>query len=189
MRVYHASAEAIPCPDIRHGRKNADFGQEFYVTGDADFAARWARGGPDGRAVLNCYELELEGLDCVSLSRDEAWFDYIFANRAAKAERYPRADVIMGPIANDTLYETYGIITSGYLSRETATRLLQIGPEFMQLALKSDRAKAALTFLEAKPISAQEIRSKAEQVKKEQEAYQAAFARVLEECRKEGESP
>ncbi|MDC7301289.1 DUF3990 domain-containing protein [Agathobacter ruminis] len=29
-------------PDIHCGRKNADFGQGFYLTGDVDFAHRWA---------------------------------------------------------------------------------------------------------------------------------------------------
>ena len=30
-------------PDITIGRKNADFGQGFYLTDDLDFTRRWAR--------------------------------------------------------------------------------------------------------------------------------------------------
>ena len=34
------------------------------------------------------------------------------------------ADVIIGPIANDTIYDTFGIITSGFLTHHQAKRLL-----------------------------------------------------------------
>ena len=43
MKLYHTGTIAIPAPDIRHGRVNADFGQGFYLTPDADFTYRWAR--------------------------------------------------------------------------------------------------------------------------------------------------
>ncbi len=33
------------------------------------------------------------------------------------------ADVIIGPIANDTIFETFGIISSGYLTTEQAMKL------------------------------------------------------------------
>ena len=31
--LYHTGFSAIPSPDIRYGRKNADFGQGFYLSG------------------------------------------------------------------------------------------------------------------------------------------------------------
>ena len=40
MRLYHTGTIAIPSPDIRRGRVNADFGQGFYLTPDADFTWR-----------------------------------------------------------------------------------------------------------------------------------------------------
>lgn len=43
MRLYHAGFEIIRQPDVHFGRRNADFGQGFYLTADADFARRWAR--------------------------------------------------------------------------------------------------------------------------------------------------
>ena len=44
MRLYHTGAVEIREPDILRGRKNADFGQGFYLTPDMEFARRWARG-------------------------------------------------------------------------------------------------------------------------------------------------
>ena len=52
MLLYHTSAVEIPRPDIRRGRRNADFGQGFYLTAEEDFARRWAWAGggvPPGR--------------------------------------------------------------------------------------------------------------------------------------------
>ena len=43
MRLYHTGYEEIREPDIHHGRKNADFGQGFYMTANEEFACRWAR--------------------------------------------------------------------------------------------------------------------------------------------------
>ena len=64
MRLYHTGLSVIQAPDIRHGRKNADFGPGFYLTPDKEFAYRWAEEG----AVINEYELETEGLDICRLN-------------------------------------------------------------------------------------------------------------------------
>ena len=58
MKLYHTGREEIRNPDIRRGRKNADFGQGFYLSPDRDFSYRWA--GAD--AVINEYELDEGGL-------------------------------------------------------------------------------------------------------------------------------
>ena len=41
MKLYHTGEVVIREPDIRRGRKNADFGQGFYLTPDEEFARRW----------------------------------------------------------------------------------------------------------------------------------------------------
>jgi len=43
MKLYHTSDREIREPDITVGRRNADFGQGFYLTPDRDFTYRWAR--------------------------------------------------------------------------------------------------------------------------------------------------
>lgn len=40
MRLYHTGRQEIRRPDVCYGRKNADFGQGFYMTAQEDFAAR-----------------------------------------------------------------------------------------------------------------------------------------------------
>ena len=54
MKLYHTSNVEIRVPDIYRGRKNADFGQGFYLSLDWEFSCRWA--GKDN--IVNEYELD-----------------------------------------------------------------------------------------------------------------------------------
>lgn len=171
MKLYHTGKTEIRDPDIRRGRKNADFGQGFYLTPDIEFAHRWA--GPD--AIVNEYEFDETGLLIHRFDRDEDWFQYIFHNRRARDGL--SADVVIGPIANDTIFDTLGIISSGYLKPEEAMKLLMIGPKYTQVAIKTEKAAEQLHWLRADKITGLD----AELRKAEQEAYDLIFAEVLQE--------
>lgn len=97
LRLFHTGYHELRQPDIRRGRKNADFGQGFYLSDSDAFAGKWARERRGEQVYVNAYELELQGLRVLRLERDEDWFDYIFANRAGRPDAYPEADVILGP--------------------------------------------------------------------------------------------
>lgn len=171
MILFHTSTVEIPVPDVRHGRVNADFGQGFYLATDREFVYRWAAQD----AVVNRYELSLEGLKVHRFARTTEWFEYIFHNR--RAEDTLDADVVIGPIANDTIFDTLGVISSGYLSAEEALGLLLIGPEYTQVAVKSQKAADQLLWLGAEKVTG--VKEYKEQLKKEQEAYQAQFAEAF----------
>lgn len=170
MRLYHTSNVEIRQPDIHRGRKNADFGQGFYLTPDWEFTCRWA--GKD--AIVNEYELDESGLYLHRFERSEEWFRYIFDNRRAKDSL--SADAVIGPIANDTIFETFGIISSGFLKPEDAMKLLVIGPEYTQVVIKTEKAAAQLHWIGSETVTRIDEHVR----KKEEEAYQAAFAEVME---------
>ncbi len=168
MVLYHTSQEIIKRPDIYFGRKNADFGQGFYLTQDYDFAQRWA----SADAFINEYELCLDDLCVIQLERNREWFEYIFENRRTNDTK--SADVIIGPIANDTIFDTLGIISSGFLKPEEAVELLMIGPEYIQVTVKTDKANKQLKWLSADKVHISEVvRNKRIQ---EEIWYQEAFA-------------
>ena len=178
MRLYHTGRQEIREPDIRRGRKNADFGQGFYLTPDMEFACRWA--GAD--AVVNEYELDTDGLLIHRFRRSEDWFRYIFNNRRASDSL--SADLVIGPIANDTIFETLGIIGSGYLKPPDAMKLLMIGPEYTQVAVKTDKAVRQLRWLRSEPLTGTDAALR----KAEQAAYDAVFAKVLLEIMEEAQT-
>ena len=170
MILYHTSNREIVSPDIHHGRKNADFGWGFYLTPDRDFTYRWAR----KNAIVNVYELDETGLDIHRFTRDVSWFQYIINNR--KVRDTSAADVIIGPIANDTIFDTFGIMGSGYLNPDDALKLLMIGPEYTQIAIKTEKAAKQLCFIRSEMIE----QMSSEQLREEQEIYQQMFAKEFE---------
>ncbi len=178
MILYHTSDREIRNPDIHHGRKNADFGWGFYLTPDKEFTYRWAR----DNAVVNVYELNTDGLDVYTFSRDVSWFQYIFHNRRLNDSQ--TADVVIGPIANDTIFDTFGIISSGYLKPEKALKLLMIGPAYTQIAIKTQKAAKQLKWLRSERIT----RTDEAILKAEQDAFQEVFAAELNRILDEGEN-
>lgn len=171
MKLYHVSDRSIPRPDVHYGRVNADFGQGFYLTPEREFALRWA----GEKAVLNSCELELEGLRVRRFQRDADWFSYIFRNR--RGQDGLDADVILGPIANDTIFDTMGVLSSGFFAPKEALALLRIGPAYTQLALKTERAAAQLRWLGAEPIARLDSASRS----REQEEYLKALGEAMAE--------
>ena len=170
MILYHTSDREIVCPDIHHGRKNADFGWGFYLSPDREFTYRWA----GNNAVVNEYELDEHGLDMHFFHRDREWFDYIFNNRRLKDGL--KSDVIIGPIANDTIFDTLGIITGGYLEPEDAMKLLLVGPEYKQAAIKTEKGVKQLRFIRSEKIERMDEKA----LKAEEDAFQEAFAEELQ---------
>ena len=96
-----------------------------------------------------------------------------------RPDEYADADVIIGPISNDTIYDTFGIITSGFLKKADAMKLLMIGPVYQQIVLKTEKAAEHLKWLSARVLPPEEIQRYREIVAREQEAYQKQFADVM----------
>lgn len=181
LRLWHTGFAEIRQPDIRHGRRNADFGQGFYLSDDLDFSQRWAKERRGMETYVNAYVLNLEGLRVKRFRRDAEWFDYLSRNRAGAADALAEYDVITGPIANDTLYDTWGILTSGLVSREKSLYILSNGPAYRQVAIKTEQAAAQLRWLSARVMPAEEIAACRAAVRREEQAYQAFLAGALGE--------
>ncbi len=179
MLLFHASLNIIQNPDLHYGRKNADFGQGFYMTPDKEFAYRWARETVDNKCIVNIYSLDTENLKVKNFTRDEEWFNYIYKNRHGKQDILD-ADVIIGPIANDIIYDTLGITTSGFLNETEAMQLLMIGPEYVQVVIKSEKAKRNLKWLSSEELSSDVVKKYSELKKIEQNEFQELFAKELD---------
>ncbi len=182
MRLYHTGFDIIREPDLSRGRHNADFGPGFYLSPDGEFSRRWARERRGSSTYVNEYELCLDGLSVKSLERDVSWFDFIYGNRNGLAVADPgllSADVIIGPIANDTIYDVMGVTTSGFLSREQANELLNLGPVYTQVVIKSEKAKSQLLFLGAVELSSDEINGYRSIVEAEEAEFQGLFSEAL----------
>ena len=181
MRLYHAGFLEIKKPDIHFGRKNADFGQGFYLSPDPDFSRRWAGTEKGKDTYINTYELDTEGLKIKVLKRNEEWFSYISKNRNEVKDAFPEFDVIEGPIANDIIYDLLGITTSGCLKSELSLKILSMGPEYTQVVIKTEKAKDALTFISSEILEPKDMEKNREEVKREEEKFQSVVSELLAE--------
>jgi hypothetical protein len=179
MLLYHSGLDVIKEPDIAYGRKNADFGQGFYMTPDKEFAYKWSKARGTQMPIVNFYELDTDGLKVKEFFRSEEWFQYIYGNRNGKQDQL-EADVVIGPIANDTLYNTLGITTSGFLEKEEAMELFMIGPEYIQVVIKTEAAKANLKWLSSEELTREQISEFQKKVQSEELEFQKIFAETLE---------
>lgn len=179
MVLYHVGFSVIENPDLLRGRRNADFGQGFYLSNDLDFSNRWARVSIDYDSIINHYEIDLDGLNVKEFKRDEEWFNYIFKNRNGYDDIYKEYDVIIGPIANDTIFDTWGILTSGYVSEKKALEALLKGPQYIQVVIKTNKALEKLKFIKSEVMDKTIINSYKDSVLKEQEEYQKIVLNVL----------
>ena len=180
MLLFHTGFVEIPVPDLRRGRANADFGQGFYLSDDPAFSERWATEKKGSKTYINRYELNTEELRIKRFERDEDWFHYIFSNRRRLPDALQTFDVIIGPIANDILFNTFGILTSGMLDDAVAMALLQLGPAYTQVVLKTERAKAALRFLGAATLNHDTLAANKVRLAAEEAAFQALFSGTMQ---------
>ena len=181
LTLYHAGYEIIDHPDVKYGRKNADFGQGFYMTDNYDFACIWVKEKPGADVIINKYELDEGSLKKLSFERNSKWFEYIFSNRRSQPDIYAEYDVIIGPIANDTIYDTLGIMTSNILNDEEAMKLMMVGETSDQIVLKTQKAADNLRFVSSQVLSKEIIVRAKEQYEADNEKYQEEFARAMEE--------
>ena len=180
MRLFHAGYDEIPLPDIHRGRTNADFGQGFYLSDNYEFASRWVREKSGADVIVNSYELDEAGLKIRIFERDSEWFRYVFSNRRSMPDGLPDIDIIIGPIANDTIYNTMGIMTSGFLSDEEALELLCVGPQYRQIVIKSQKAADRLKFISSEKLPQDTVIANKKIVAAEEEEYLQAFAEVMQ---------
>lgn len=180
VTLFHASYSVIESPDIHYGRKNADFGQGFYTSDKYEFAGRWVTPRPDADIIINKYELDEKNLKIKRFDRDKEWFEYIFNNRRSMPDYLNEYDLIIGPIANDTIHDTLGVITSGFLSDEEAMKLLMVGNCYEQIVLKSENAAKVLKFISYEILTDEKIAGFRKLADDDNEKYISEFAKTME---------
>ena len=133
-----------------------------------------------GRSTyLNRYEMNYAHLKIKQFSKSEEWFDSIYKNRAGHPDSLAEYDVIVGPIANDTIYDTWGILTSGQINRIQARELLFYGPSYEQAVIKTELAVQALRWIDAVELYEHDLMTYQDIVKREEEVFQKQIADLL----------
>lgn len=152
MIVYHGSSQEVQKPNLLHGRVDTDFGLGFYLTEDKRMAEKWAVG--KNISIVNKYDLNLEGLNVVRLGLSEQWLEFVTSNRGFNDKKFniDDVDVIIGPTADDKMFNTISNYMSGFITSEQAIKYLNVANYSNQIVLKTEKALQQISFIESKEI-------------------------------------
>ena len=157
MIIYHGSNVTVEEPKILTPNRYLDFGAGFYTTTNYDqalnFAGKVTMRKKCGRSTVNIQELDESIFDNVNVlnfeSADEAWLDFVSDNRSG-IDRTAGYDLICGPVADDDVYQTFILYSTGVYTKEQTIEALKIKKLYNQYVFTTDRALSYLTFKEVK---------------------------------------
>ncbi len=143
MKLYHGSTLVVKEPVILKNQRLLDFGKGFYVTTNQTQAERWAvikrkRLAGNARSIVTIYQV---ATDLFSNNKykikeffkaDEKWLDFVFANR--KNNKSHNFDIVIGAVANDTLYATLSLYEANLLTKKETIKRLKIHKLYDQIS-------------------------------------------------------
>ena len=159
MILYHGSNVVVSSPKLIRQNRFLDFGFGFYTTTNKTqaiaFADKVYKRRKEGGKIVNIYELDEEKAfaECSVLRfdlPDEAWLDFVCANRSGK-DTGEAFDFVYGPVANDDVYTTFTLYSAGVLSKAQTLEALKIKKLYNQLVLSSGKALSYLNFVGTVP--------------------------------------
>ena len=145
--VYHGSYAPIKEPRIIPGRYTKDFGPGFYCTRFREQAARWAR--RNDTPVVSKYTVGLTtGLKILEFERmTEGWLDFIANCRAGVPHSY---DVVIGPMADDQVYDHVEDFLAGRITRVQFWTLVRFRYPTDQIVFCTEAGLRCCTFISSK---------------------------------------
>lgn len=163
MKLYHGSTAIVELPRILETQRLLDFGKGFYTTTNRNQAERWAiikqkRLGETAKSFVTTYEfndllLTSQSLNVMSFNQaSEEWLDFVVHNRNEDVNH--GYDVVIGPVANDTLYQTFTLYEAGILTKPETIARLKVHPLFDQVSFHSHKALGHLKIIDAYPVKA-----------------------------------
>lgn len=158
--LYHGSNVRIEQIDLSRSRRGKDFGQGFYLNANRqqahDMAVRTARTS-SGTPTVNAYEFDDSVLSNagdlkIKIFDDYCieWAEFVLMNRANASDKPAHPyDIVVGPIANDTVGVQIRRFVNGYISIEVLIEELRFrGNHAVQYFFGTERAIKLLKKIE-----------------------------------------
>lgn len=156
MILYHGSNLTVDNPKIIVPNRFLDFGNGFYTTANHEqavsFAKKVAARKADGKATVNIYETYGDFSSDLKIlafeQADEKWLDFVSSNRNGIqiTEKY---DLIYGPVADDDIFRTFLLYSTGVLTKEQTLEALKVKKLFNQYVFATEKALEHLKFITA----------------------------------------
>ena len=159
-RLYHGSNVAIENIDLSRSKRGKDFGQGFYLNTNADqameMATRTTRFLNEGEPTLSCFEFDEDeatknGLNIkIFPDYSEEWAEFVVMNRKNNTDTQAHSyDIVIGPIADDTVGVQIRRFIMGYLSASALVEELRFrGDHAIQYFFGTTKAVELLKHIE-----------------------------------------
>ncbi len=160
IRLYHGSNVAIEQIDLLRSKRGKDFGQGFYLNANPDqameMAVRTTRFLNEGSPTLSCFEFDEDEATKNELNikvfsdYSEEWAEFVVMNRKNNSDvpAHPY-DIVIGPIADDTVGVQIRRFIMGYLSASALVEELRFkGNHAVQYFFGTSKAIKLLNRIE-----------------------------------------
>lgn len=160
LKLYHGGTVVVSKPKLLDFNRKTDFGIGFYTSSSLEQARAWTKikqnriGAKDG--FVNVYSFDFGNISDLKVftfqSATEEWLDFVFNNRKNN-KLIHNYDVVLGPVANDTLYQTFLLFENGILNKAETISRLKTYKLVDQVSFHSNKALLNLQFIEAISIN------------------------------------
>ena len=156
--LYHGSIDIVAVPEIREPNRTLDYGKGFYLTSSAKQAEAWVRRKLKDDITLgyvNTYEYD-ENMEAMFETLvfelpDEAWLDFVMANRMNPDFKH-NYDIVKGPVANDRVYASFALYEAGLLDKHELINELRACKLVNQTLIHTERALESVKWIDAKEV-------------------------------------
>jgi len=155
MKLFHGGTIIVNQPAILKTQRLLDFGKGFYTTTNQNQAERWAvikkkRLSKKTKSIVTIYQVSENLFSNKSYKikefsePNEEWLDFVFANR--KTDEPHNYDIVIGPVANDTLYATLSLYEANLLTKEETIKRLKVHKLYDQISFHNNAVIKELVF-------------------------------------------
>lgn len=167
LKVYHGSTFIVKEPDLTILNNRTDFGKGFYTTTDLEQAKKWAKikkkrldkisQNKENKRYVNIYNFENNDvLNILNFENaTEEWLKFVFMNRQSN-ELAHQYDIVIGPVADDNLYQVLTGYEDGIYDVEETVKRLKTYLLSNQISFHTLKALETLKYIETIEIRGEE---------------------------------
>lgn len=135
MRLFHGTNIDFKEIDFQKCKPNKDFGKGFYLTDikqqALDMAVRRTKFSSCGSPIVQEYEFDESLLSSKELKVkvfegvSNEWAQFILSNRKARGKRVHNYDIVIGPVADDSVVYQINIFMLHFITIEELVKRLE----------------------------------------------------------------
>ena len=164
LELYHGGEKPVKVPQVVSPKtvRPLDFGSGFYTTTSQDQARKWIgirlrqhayETGCVSHFTVDRNALVESGLKMLVFNGpEEAWFDFVMDNRHTAGFSHDY-DIVMGPVANDNVYETLTLFEDGIITKTEAIARLKTYKLVDQVLFHTEAALEFLRFVDSEVVA------------------------------------